>query len=139
MLASAVTEWPVDSKIAQRDAVDYAMFVGKKLVAFVEAKKAFVDVSSTIDTQCQDYASNVKAEHEEYTVGSWREYQVPFVFATNGRKFFEQYKEKSGIWFLDLREDANRAKPLRGWVRPQGRMEWLEKDLTAANSKLQNI
>lgn len=135
----AIAEWPVDSQISHRGAVDYALFVGVKLVAFVEAKKAFVDVSSIIDTQCRDYASNIKAEHENYTVGVWGEYRVPFVFATNGRKYLEQYKEKSGIWFLDLREESNRAKPLRGWVSPQGMIEWLEKDLATANNKLQAI
>lgn len=133
----AIAEWPTDSRISQRGAADYALFVGLRLVAFVEAKRAFIDVSSIIDSQCRDYASNVKAEHDEYAIGKWQEYKVPFVFATNGRKYLEQYKEKSGIWFLDLRDETSRAKPLRGWVSPQGIMEWLEKDTAAANKKLQ--
>ena len=134
----AIAEWPTKLKIGSRGFADYAFFVGTKLVAVVEAKKALIDVSNIIDVQCKDYAHKIKEEHSEYVVGQWQEYKVPFVFATNGRKYLEQYKEKSGIWFLDLRNENNIPKPLRGWVSPHGIMEWLEKDIEDTNNKLKN-
>lgn len=133
----AIAEWPTNSKVSSRGFADYAFFVGTKLVAVVEAKKALLDVPTIIDVQCKGYANKVKEEHSEYIIDQWQEYKVPFVFATNGRKYLEQYKEKSGIWFLDLRNESNISKPLRGWVSPQGIMEWLEKDINKTNSKLQ--
>lgn len=91
-----------------------------------------------MDVQAKDYAQCFREEHTPYIVSKWHVYQVPFIFATNGRKYLEQYKEKSGIWFLDLRDESNIAKPLRGWMSPQGILEWLEKDIEAANNDLKN-
>ena len=134
----AIAEWPTNSKIGSRGVADYAFFVGTKLVAVAEAKKVHIDISNVIDVQCKEYARNIKNEHSEYIIGKWRHgYKAPFAFATNGRKYLEQYKEKSGIWFLDLRNESNIPKPLRGWVSPQGIMEWLEKDIETTNTKLQ--
>lgn len=107
-------------------------------MAIVEAKKAMLDIPSILDVQAKDYAQCVREEHSQYVVSKWQVYQVPFIFATNGRKYLEQYKEKSGIWFLDLRNESNIPKPLRGWVSPLGIMEWLEKDIEKTNNKLQN-
>lgn len=134
----AISEWPTDSRLSQRGAVDYAFFVGKQLVALAEAKRIFTDVSGVLDVQGKDYASSIKVEHFNLTIGQWQKYRVPFIFATNGRKYLEQYREKSGIWFLDLRDEANISKPLKGWVSPAGMMEWLEKDIQFANIKLRN-
>ena len=134
----AIAEWPTNSQLGSRGFADYALFVGTKLVAVVEAKKALMDVPNVIDVQGKDYARNIKKEDSDYIIGQWQEYKVPFVFATNGRKYLEQYREKSGIWFLDLRKDSNIPKPLRGWVSPQGILEWLEKDIDATNQQLKN-
>lgn len=133
----AIAEWPTDSNVGDRGRVDYALFVGLKLVALVEAKSFSKDVSSVIDMQCRDYASNIKKEHTEYVINNWREFQVPFIFASNGRKYLEQFKEKSGIWFRDLRSEYNIAKAHRGWVSPSGMLEWLEKDIDTSNKNLQ--
>ncbi|WP_102049497.1 type I restriction-modification system endonuclease [Pygmaiobacter massiliensis] len=135
----AIAEWPTNSQLGSRGFADYALFVGTQLVAIVEAKKALIDVPNIIDVQCKDYARNIKDDDSNYIIGQWQGYKVPFVFATNGRKYLEQYKEKSGIWFLDLRNETNISKSLRGWVSPQGILEWLEKDIAATNSTLQNI
>jgi len=85
----AIAEWPTDSKINKWGTVDYALFVGLKLVGFIEAKSFSTDISSVLDKQCRDYASNIKKEHAEYLLGEWGNYQVPFVFAANGRKYLE--------------------------------------------------
>ncbi len=134
----AIAEFPTDSKVTKGGFADYALFVGLKLVAIIEAKKASVDIPSVIDYQCKDYARMIKAEHNEYTIKDWNGYKVPFVFATNGRKYLKQIELKSGIWFLDLRDGANSPKALQGWFSPDGLMELLDKDITAADQALQN-
>lgn len=134
----AIAEWPTDSAVGKNGYADYALFVGLKLVGIVEAKKAAIDIPAVIDHQCKEYAKGIKAEHKEYIINQWGAYKVPFVFATNGRKYLKQIETKSGIWCLDLRSGANAPKALQGWISPQGLMEQLEKDIAAANSTLQN-
>lgn len=134
----AIAEWPTDSAVGKSGYADYALFVGLKLVGIVEAKKAAIDIPSVIDHQCKEYAKGIKDEHQAYIINQWGAYKVPFVFATNGRKYLKQIETKSGVWYLDLRSGANAPKALRGWISPQGLMEQLEKDIAAANAKLQN-
>ncbi len=134
----AIAEWPTDSKVSKNGYADYALFVGLQLVGIVEAKKANVDIPSVIDYQCKDYAQLIKPEHNEYVIKQWGSYKVPFVFATNGRKYLKQIETKSGIWFLDLRSSSNAPKALQGWISPQGIMEQLEKDISSANAALKN-
>lgn len=134
----AIAEWPTDSKVSKNGYADYALFVGLQLVGIVEAKKVNIDIPSVIDFQCKDYARMIKPEHNDYVINQWGSYKVPFVFATNGRKYLKQIETKSGIWFLDLREGANAPKALQGWISPQGLMEQLEKDILTADSTLQN-
>ncbi len=134
----AIAEFPTDSTVTKGGLADYALFVGLKLVAVIEAKKASVDIPSVIDYQCKDYARMIKAEHNEYVIKDWNGYKVPFVFATNGRKYLKQIEMKSGIWFLDLRDSTNTPKALQGWFSPDGLMELLEKDIAEANQVLKN-
>lgn len=134
----AIAEWPTDSAVGKNGYADYALFVGLKLVGIVEAKKAAIDIPSVIDHQCKEYAKGIKGEHQEYIINQWGVYKVPFVFATNGRKYLKQIEIKSGIWYLDLRSGANAPKALQGWISPQGLVEQLEKDIAAANAALQN-
>ena len=134
----AIAEWPTDSTVGKNGFADYALFVGLKLVGIIEAKKAAIDIPSVLDFQCKDYARLIKAEHKNYVIKSWGAYKVPFVFATNGRKYLKQIETKSGIWFLDLRIGSNAPKALQNWPSPEGILEWLEKDVLAANAALQN-
>lgn len=134
----AIAEFPTNSTVTKGGFADYALFVGLKLVAVIEAKKANVDIPSVIDYQCKDYARMIKPEHNEYVIKDWNGYKVPFVFATNGRKYLKQIELKSGVWFLDLRDGANTPKALQGWFSPNGLMEMLDKDITTANHTLQN-
>lgn len=134
----AIAEWPTDSSVGKAGYVDYALFAGLVLVGVVEAKKATIDIPSTIDYQCKDYARQIKPEHSQYVISRWGKYQVPFIFATNGRRYLKQIETKSGIWFQDLRDNTNPSKALQGWVSPQGLLELLEKDIATANSSLQN-
>ena len=135
----AIAEWPTDSVVSKNGYADYALFIGLKLVAVVEAKKAAIDIPSVIDHQCKEYAKGIKSEHNEYIIRHWGGYKVPFVFATNGRKYLKQIETKSGIWYLDLRNGANAPKALQGWISPQGLMEQLEKDIDGDAFLLYNL
>ena len=63
------------------------------------------------------------------------------MFATNGKKYLEQRKTASGIWFWDGRKQTNIDRPLPNWFSPQDLKEKLifdedngEKELTAAGN-----
>ena len=107
----AIAEWPTDSQVGNKGYADYALFIGTKMVGIIEAKAIHKDIPSVIDYQCKDYPRNIRAEDSEYQIGTWGSFKVPFTFATNGRPYLEQYKTKSGIWFLDLRQSYNLPKP----------------------------
>jgi type I restriction enzyme R subunit len=135
----AIAEWPTNSTVSKKGYADYALFVGLQLVGIIEAKAEHKDIPSVIDFQGKDYPRNIRQEDEQYLVGKWGNYKVPFTFATNGRPYLEQFKTKSGIWFLDLREPSNAPEALHGWFSPDGIMERLEKDINAGNEALQNM
>ena len=130
----AIAEWQTDSGF-----VDYALFVGTKMVATIEAKASYKDVSAVIDCQCKDYARSICDEDKFYQLGEWRGFKVPFTFATNGRPYCPQLETKSGIWFLDLRKSNNAPKALRGWLSPTGITELLERNISSGNEKLQEM
>lgn len=132
----AIAEWPTDSVVRGKGYADYALFVGLELVGIIEAKAEHIDVSSVVNGQCLDYASGIKERDAQYVIGHWGSYQVPFVFAANGRPYLEQYKEKSGIWFRDLRAASNAPNALAGWMSPEGIKELLQYDEEAAKKKL---
>ncbi|UWP58005.1 type I restriction-modification system endonuclease [Ruminococcus gauvreauii] len=135
----AIAEWPTDSTVSKKGYADYALFVGTKFVGIIEAKAEHKDIPSVIDYQGKDYPRNIREGDAAYQLGTWGEYKVPFTFATNGRPYLEQFKTKSGIWFLDLREPSNAPKALHGWISPDGIMEQLEKDIQGGNTALQSM
>lgn len=126
----AIAEWPT-----RTGPVDYALFCGEKMVAVVEAKAEYKDVSAVLDGQGKRYAT-VAEGAAPYAVGKWGDYQVPFTFATNGRPYIEQYKEKSGIWFQDLRDPMNIPHALHGWVSPDGLLALLKHDKSEGEKRL---
>lgn len=130
----AIAEWPIDGGYA-----DYAFFAGLRLVGVVEAKKAHTDVPSVLDHQCKEYSRGIKAEHVEYQIGTWNGHRVPFLFATNGRKYLKQLETKSGIWFLDVRQSSNIPRALQGWMSPMGMLEMLQMDVVSTDSALKNM
>lgn len=132
----AIAEWPTDSRTGGSGYVDYALFIGEKMVGIIEAKKKHTNISSVLDGQCKEYARMIKAEHQKYVLKQYGEYKVPFLFATNGRDYIKQYEEMSGIWFLDIRQQFNTSKALAGWPSPQGMEQDLERDIAEADRKL---
>ncbi|WP_020620590.1 type I restriction-modification system endonuclease [Paenibacillus daejeonensis] len=133
----AIAEWPTRNAVGRTGHADYALFVGLQMVGIIEAKRKYTDIPSVIDNQCKEYAQSVSEAHAEYQVGQWSRYKVPFVFATNGRKYLKQLETKSGIWFLDVRKQSNISKALQGWMSPEGMMELLSKDTEAADQALE--
>ncbi|HAZ13261.1 MAG: type I restriction-modification system endonuclease [Bdellovibrionales bacterium GWA2_49_15] len=126
----AIAEWPTESGPA-----DYALFCGLKLLGVVEAKKKGKDVKSDIDQACR-YSKGIALDSDFEVIGKWDKYFVPFLFATNGRPYIEQLKEKSGIWFLDARLPTNLPRPLVGWYSPEGLLDLSKKDESNALRKL---
>ena len=127
----AIAEWPTDRGFA-----DYALFAGLQLVGIVEAKAQEQNISSILASQCKDYATHIKQEHADYLIGQWGDYQVPFLFATNGRRYFKQLDTMAGIWFLDVRESSNIPRALQHWKSPQGLLEDLALDIAKATQSL---
>lgn len=132
----AISEWPTDSAFQNHGYADYAFFIGEKLVALMDAKKMSEDVAATIDVQVKDYASHIRREDAGNIVGTWGNYQVPFLFASNGRAYLEQLRTKSGIWFLDTRDSSNLSYPIRNWFSPEDLLDRLKQDIAGANIAL---
>ena len=128
----AIAEWPTRDGRA-----DYALFVGLQVVAVVEAKRGRKDVYGAID-QAKRYSRGYVIKGDETLPGGpWGEYQVPFVFATNGRAYLKQLETKSGIWFCDLRRPENLRRAIGSWYSPAGLVDSLANDLEEASDRLE--
>lgn len=138
-LNQAIAEWPTDSTVGNHGRADYALFVGLKFVGVIEAKAAHTAIPSALDYQAADYGKLIKSEHDEFTLSRWGEFKVPFLFATNGRPYIEQYKTQSGVWFHDVRDPLNTPRALVGWPSPQGLLEMLDANKQAAQQALDNL
>jgi type I restriction enzyme R subunit len=109
----AISEWHTANGPA-----DYVLFNGLTPLAVVEAKRHSKDVPASIE-QAKRYSRGYTIGGDEVTPGGpWGNYRVPFLFATNGRRYLKQIKTKSGIWFLDGRLPSNTARPLETWYTP---------------------
>ena len=120
-----IAEWPTTADDGKDGRVDYAVFIGLQLVAFIEAKRPNINIMSVLDAQCKNYGTHVRPEDAKFILGTWNGYGVPFVFAANGRHFFPQWPEKSGVWMKDARVTVNDRRALRGWPSPEGILSWL--------------
>lgn len=135
-VAKAIAEWPTNSSLGNKGYADYALFIDEKMVGIVEAKKMDTDVFGALNVQAKDYAKNIREQDQKYIIRKYAEYLVPFVYATNGRPYLEQYKEKSGIWGLDTREVFNVPTAVAAWPRPEEMELDLQKDVEEANKQL---
>lgn len=135
----AVAEWPVKSAKTADDRADYALFVDEQLIGIIEAKAYEKSVYAIIDNQCREYARNIKDEDEKYCMGTWQNYKVPFVFATNGRPYLKQIETESGIWFQDLRKESNVSTALQGWYSPEELLAKYKQNIDEADQKLENL
>jgi len=128
----AIAEWPLKKGYA-----DYALFVGREFIGIIEAKRGSKDIPSDLQ-QAKIYAKQVVKKADEIIHEPWGDYQVPFLFATNGRPYLQQLEEKSGIWFLDARRSTNHPRPLKAWYSPEGLKELLKQDILQSNKELEN-
>ena len=127
-----------DSYDLEKGYADYALFIGLQLVGILEAKRIDIDIPSVIDGQCSEYARAIRPEDYHYCIGEWNGFHVPFLFASNGRKYFEQWETKSGIWFRDVRTKLP-SHALRGWYSPEGLTQLLTRNDKEANEKLNTL
>lgn len=134
----AIAEWPTYSEEKGNGAVDYALFIGEKLVGFIEAKKYSKDVGGTM-VEAKNYAKGVKEEHKKFAVDKWNEYEVPFLFSSNGRKYIKEIEDKSGVHFLDCRNSRNNTKVLHGWYSPEKLEEMIKENEAEANKALDEL
>lgn len=129
----AIAEWPTDSGPA-----DYVLFNGLTPVAVVEAKKHAKNIYSSID-QSKRYAKGLQ-EKDAFTIDTtYGEFKVPLTFATNGRPYLKQLEQESGIWFLDVRDNANRRRALKGWYSPQEIKTYLRQTPQQAEAELDQM
>ena len=134
----AIAEWPTTAQDGDDGRADYALFIGLQMVGIIEAKRISIDVPGVVDGQCREYAAAIREEDKPLCIGEWGGYYVPFLFAANGRRYVEQWKEKSGVWFRDVRNPANKSRALRGWMSPEGLTTLLSNNPATANAKLEN-
>jgi type I restriction enzyme R subunit len=129
----AIAEWPTASGPA-----DYALFAGIKLVGVVEAKKRNKNVMEVLP-QAERYSRGISIDPDNLVEGApWGDFQAPFVFSTNGRRYLKQLEFLSGIWRRDVRKSTNGAGALPAWPSPQGLLERLQVDTDAAAKALRD-
>ncbi|OHD11462.1 MAG: type I restriction-modification system endonuclease [Spirochaetes bacterium GWD1_27_9] len=130
----AIAEWPTTEKY-----VDYALFIGLEFIGVVEAKKMSRDVVTVLD-EAKTYSEKAQLVEGVKFVNNapFGKYKVPFMFATNGRPYIEQLKEKSGIHFLDGRKATNHSKALQNWYSPRDIEEMLKSDVDKDNERLKS-
>lgn len=109
----AVEEFPTETGPA-----DYALFVAGKLLGIIEAKKLAIGAGNVLE-QAKRYAKGVPN-----TIGEWREYKVPFLYATNGEL----------IYHLDVRRKENNSHQLSDFHSPQALLDKFNRDTEKAES-----
>jgi len=129
----AIAEWPTKSGPA-----DYALFIGMTLVGVIEAKKTAKNVYGAID-QAKRYASGIEQLSDDVEVTQHGDFNAPLTFATNGRAYLKQLEQESGIWFLDVRDNTNRRKALKGWYSPKEIKTYLRQTPQKANAELDDM
>lgn len=132
----AIAEWPTLTD-GQPGRADYVLYAGLLAVGVVEAKKKHKDVAGVIQ-QAKRYSCGylTKADERLPEGSPWGAYRVPFLFATNGRPYLRQLKDKSGIHFLDARRASNLSTALEDWCTPEGLLERLKLDVDKAHADL---
>lgn len=150
----AIAEVPTWTQEDGKGSADYVLFVGTTPYAVVEAKKKARRVMSSLE-QSKRYARGLAATLPGDTssraadgpmLASWAtalasntneaRYQVPFLYATNGRPYLRQLETESGVWFLDVRNPTNHPRALTSWHSPEVLVHMRTHDPQLANAKL---
>jgi type I restriction enzyme, R subunit len=109
----SVEEYPTE-----RGPADYLLFRGGKALACVEGKKVAIGPQNVLQ-QAKRYARGFPAG--DCSVGSYGEYQIPFVYSTNGIT----------TWFQDVRNPRNLSRQVAAFHSPKALEEMLAKDALA--------
>ena len=129
----AIAEWPTLNGPA-----DYVLFTGDVPIGSIEAKRKRRNARSALG-QAERYAKDIRIPVDlTFPGGPWGEYQLPFVFSSNGNPYLRQLIEESGIWFRDARDNTNHARALTGWYTPDGLTEQLKTDVDASIRRLEH-
>jgi type I restriction enzyme R subunit len=113
--AHAIEEYPTTNGPA-----DYALVVKGKLLGILEAKKVGVSPQNVLE-QAKRYAAGCKK-----TVGSWNNFNVPFLYASNGVE----------INFVDVREEGYYSRELLDFHTPDAMEELFNRDYDSAREWL---
>jgi type I restriction enzyme R subunit len=142
----AIAEWPTKGEKRSKPA-DYVLFVGMTPVGIVEAKKQIIEVARHL-SQANRYALNfldapeftpawqIEGLGDPWKPDSKNSYQVPFIFAANGRPYVKQFEQQSGTWYRDVRKASNLAEALHGFLSPAGLIDKLTRSKKEAQDKL---
>jgi type I restriction enzyme R subunit len=91
------------------------------------------------DDQAKRYARGLIEQNAFVIETCWGKFKVPLTFATNGRPYLKQLEQESGIWFLDVRDNINRRKALKGWYSPPEIKAYLKQTPQQAEQKLDEM
>jgi len=114
----AVEEYPVTTGFA-----DYALFVGGRLIGFIEAKKHGIDSQNVLE-QAKRYSRGATDG-----IGIWGQYRVPFLYSSSGEQ----------VYFIDIRNHLNISRPIGDFHTPEALTELIEKDNDKAFDDLKEI
>jgi type I restriction enzyme R subunit len=114
----SVEEYPT-----QRGPADYVLFHEGKALACVEGKKVTIGPQNVLQ-QAKRYARGFPPG--DCSIGSFGEYQIPFVYSTNG----------INIWFQDLRDPLNLSRQVSAFHSPNALNDLLEKPGSTAKQWL---
>ncbi len=135
----AIAEWPCLKDDGKLGWADYALFIGKKLVGLIEAKRYDTDIPSALNKDCKMYAKAIQFEEgvAELLEGApFRGYGVPFMFSSNGREYNSILPDKSGILFYDGRKVNNDNQAIKGFYSPADLLVLFKKDENQAKLNL---
>ena len=106
---SALTCHAVEEYPTANGPADYALFVRGRLLGIIEAKRVGVGAENVLE-QAKRYSAGA-----ENQIGQWGEYRVPFLYSTNGERFY----------FIDVRHPDNLSRGLSNFHTPEALEEML--------------
>lgn len=133
----AIAEWPCKLYNGQVGNVDYALFDELKLVGVIEAKSSIKDVLGDLP-QAIEYGKGIILSEEMISMDINNKVKAPFIYATNGRPYIEQFKEKSGIWFWDARTPKIPERALDGWHSPEDLRQKMKVNIDKSEAELKS-
>jgi len=128
----AISNWEcIDPLSSKKLEANYVLFIGLKAVAIIEVIVGGGEIQEGIEV-AQKHSQNIvlNVEFDEWYADEVKEtsYRVPMVFASNGREYQAQEKNKTGIMFRDLRRLENKPRILLQWFSPEELAEFLDRD-----------